>query len=312
MRPHRVMTNVLALVVLFLSACAPILAGTPEPNDVDVGQGRVLVWHREGGIAGFCDDLTLFADWSFAAGTCKGAAKQGMLTAEQQELLEDWVARFRPFEVDETDPAVADAMTVQLSFAGEGTTAATEADRLAIQAFASEVHIGAVMVVPPTTPMPGAFGPVSDEDRAADAAREALQKLTGRGLEDIRLVSVASQEWSDSCLGLGGPAESCAAVTTPGYRILMEADDEKYAARTDQDGTVVRFEPQSGTVVWEEAVALILAGRVTQVVQTHALTVILYLEDGSIMTTIEPAIDDVFDVISRCGDVCGEMILATE
>ena len=312
MRPHRMMTYVIALAALLLSACAPILAGTPEAGEVDVGSGPVLVWHREGGIAGFCDDLTLFADGSFTAGTCKGPAKQGTLTAEQQALLEDWLTRLHPFEVDETDPAVADAMTVQLSFVGEGANAATEADRLALQAFASEVHVGAVMAVDPTTPTPRALDPVSDEDRATNAAREALMKLTGVDLEAIRLVGIASQEWSDGCLGLGGPAESCIAVMTPGYRILLEADGAKYAARTNRGGTVVRFEPQSGTVVWEEAVALILAGRVTQVVQTHALTVILYLEDGSMVTTIEPAIDDVFDVISRCGDVCSDMILATE
>lgn len=313
MRPRTTMTYVTMFVaLLLLSACATTLAGTPEPGDVDAKPGPVLVWHREGGIAGFCDDLTLFADGSYTAGTCKGATQQGTLTSEQQALLEDWVTRWGPFAVDETDPAVADAMTVQLSFTGEGADVATEADRVALQAFASEIHAGAVMVGPPTTPAPEVSGPVRDEDRAADAAREALQNMTGVDLEDIRLVDVAGQNWSDGCLGLGGPAESCIAVITPGYRVLLEADGEKYAARTNSDGTVVRFELQSGTLEWEEAVTLILAGRVTQVVQTHALTVTLYLEDGSIVTTIEPVIDDVFDVISRCGDACSDMILATE
>jgi hypothetical protein len=74
----------------------------------------------------------------------------------------------------------------------------------------------------------------------------------------------------------------------------------------------LRFEAHAGATPWEEAVALILDGRVTQVLQTHALTVTLHLDDGSTVTVVEPAIDDVFDVVARCGDVCNDLILATE
>ena len=61
-----------------------------------------------------------------------------------------------------------------------------------------------------------------------------------------------------------------------------------------------------------DAVSLILDGHVTQIFQTHALTVTLYMDDGSKVVTTEPAIDDVFDVVSRCGDPCSDIILATE
>jgi len=65
-------------------------------------------------------------------------------------------------------------------------------------------------------------------------------------------------------------------------------------------------------VSWEEAEALILSGQVEQVAQAHSLEVTLYLRDGRQLSTTEPKIDEVFDVIGRCGEPCADMILATE
>lgn len=49
-------------------------------------------------------------------------------------------------------------------------------------------------------------------------------------------------EWSDSCLGLGGPAESCLMAITPGYRVTFEARGASYEVRTDETGSAVRFQ----------------------------------------------------------------------
>lgn len=66
------------------------------------------------------------------------------------------------------------------------------------------------------------------------------------------------------------------------------------------------------TVSWEQAQELINAGQVTTVTQLHSLEVTLQLDDGSTVTTTEPAIDDVFDVIRACGDPCSDIVVATE
>ena len=285
---------------------------------MNAGGGPVLVWHREGGIAGFCDDLTVNADGSYTAERCTGEAMTSTLTADEQALLNDWIARLAPFEINQTDPATADAMTIKLTFAGEGTQEASEADRQAIQAFAADAYASAMVVSPSVTPTPEVVSPVRGEDRTYDAARDALVQRTGVALSDIQRVEVSNQEWTDSCLGLGGPAETCSAVITPGYRVVMVANGAQYVVRTNADGSVVRFEsdrpvtPGSDVVTWDAAVALVLDGRATQIFQTHALTVTLYLDDGSKVTTVEPAIDDIFDVVSRCGEPCSDIILATE
>jgi hypothetical protein len=74
-------------------------------------------------------------------------------------------------------------------------------------------------------------------------------------------------------------------------------------------------EPGTGqyeTITWEEATNLILEGNVSQVTQLHNLTVFLTLKDGTMLETVEPAIDDVFNVIDQCGDPCSDIVIATE
>jgi hypothetical protein len=61
--------------------------------------------------------------------------------------------------------------------------------------------------------------------------------------EGVAIVQTAfEKEWSDSCLGLGGPAESCLMVITPGYEVTVSGNGKTVVYRTNQDGTVIRKE----------------------------------------------------------------------
>ena len=104
----------------------------------------VLNWHREGGIAGFCDDLLVYASGEVNTAVCQGGSaevtRQGTLSASQIEQLQAWLAQFQPFSLEQTDPATADAMTLRLSFSGTGTTAPTDSDKQAILGFAAGVY----------------------------------------------------------------------------------------------------------------------------------------------------------------------------
>jgi hypothetical protein len=75
---------------------------------------------------------------------------------------------------------------------------------------------------------------------------------------------------------------------------------------------VPQVEPSGSQIPWEEARALILAGEVEQATQLHSLKVTLILRDGRRLETVEPHIDDVFDVVDECGGPCEGMVLATE
>lgn len=124
-------------------------------------------------------------------------------------------------------------------------------------------------------------------------------------------------------------AEPAAATETPAeesypYPVQPQttapSGEESYPAPQEQPVEVFSGESaypvpgseQATIVSWEEAQTLIQEGQVAQVTQLHNLTVFLTLEDGSMVQTIEPNIDDVFDVIEQCGDACADISIATE
>jgi predicted small secreted protein len=73
-------------------------------------------------------------------------------------------------------------------------------------------------------------------------AREVLAAELNLEVESIDIENYDRAEWSDSCLGLGGPAESCLAVITPGWQVEFSVDGgETYEVRTDELGEVVRI-----------------------------------------------------------------------
>jgi hypothetical protein len=49
--------------------------------------------------------------------------------------------KFKAFEFEQTDVATADALTVHLTFNGQGTIATTDADQQAIEAFAAGLFL---------------------------------------------------------------------------------------------------------------------------------------------------------------------------
>ncbi len=87
-----------------------------------------LVWKREGGIAGFCDGLTVFLSGEVYANKCKPQAEGRMgtfanlLSPEQQKQFASWMATFAQSNLDASDPkGVSDRMVVTLEFFGNGT-----------------------------------------------------------------------------------------------------------------------------------------------------------------------------------------------
>ncbi len=105
----------------------------------------VLVWelavayHREGGIAGFCDDVKVYLTGYALVGDCTGSNTAVQLTASQLQQVYGWYDNTGPIEYSYTDPAVADAMTITLSMPGKGSEPAGEATIQAILEFCAEL-----------------------------------------------------------------------------------------------------------------------------------------------------------------------------
>jgi len=131
--------------------------------------------------------------------------------------------------------------------------------------------LAACAVVPTAVPEPAVTPTPNDAPIqppvAAVAAQRALAELLGVSVEDVVVAKIEEMEWSDSCLGLGGPAESCLMAITPGFRVTLTADGQEYIYRTDRNGTSVRAETggtsgePGGEVVAGEVVRDLLARR---------------------------------------------------
>ncbi len=83
--------------------------------------------------------------------------------------------------------------------------------------------------------------------------RRAAATELGLPPGQLRIASQSRQSWSDSCLGLGGPAELCAAMITEGWRVELSNGSQSWFFRADRSGQVVRMErsPETGTLPGE-------------------------------------------------------------
>ncbi|HEX5810063.1 MAG TPA: META domain-containing protein [Anaerolineales bacterium] len=86
-------------------------------------------------------------------------------------------------------------------------------------------------------------------DLPAQAVLDAQQWLAAQlsvAADQVQLVEAEQAEWSDSCLGLGRPEESCLQAVTPGWRAVFEINGQRYEVRTDQTGSVIRVASPEG------------------------------------------------------------------
>ncbi len=120
------------------SGSAVVLA----PGALPMGQQVVIAYHREGGIAGFCDDVVIYITGKAKITSCKSNTETGItLTASQMATVSQWQKSFKGFNYQHTDPATADAMTVTLQFSGNGQAQPSDADIQSMLSFLSTVAV---------------------------------------------------------------------------------------------------------------------------------------------------------------------------
>lgn len=108
--------------------------------------GLIFAWHREGGIAGFCDDVTVYVTGDVYATSCRGGPPKelgrGRLTADQLKQVFAWVDDLRNFEIGHEGPVAPDELIIRMVFSSAGAREASDADKQAIQDFAAELLAG--------------------------------------------------------------------------------------------------------------------------------------------------------------------------
>jgi hypothetical protein len=87
-----------------------------------------LTWSRSGGIAGFCDSLTIYLSGEVQASNCKSSdmvekSLSDVLSAQEIATMNQWISKYGTITIDASDPkGAADAMSVKLTMNGTGTT----------------------------------------------------------------------------------------------------------------------------------------------------------------------------------------------
>ena len=92
-----------------------------------------LTWTRQGGIAGFCDNLTIFLSGEVYGKQCKPQSKEAtgtfakLLSASERDQFDAWINEFGLVELDASNPiGVSDRMIVKLSMFGNGNSMLTK------------------------------------------------------------------------------------------------------------------------------------------------------------------------------------------
>lgn len=104
-----------------------------------------ISWHREGGIAGFCDDLAVYLTGFTYASSCKGTQTTVLgfkrLDPAQMDQVFAWSDSLKSFQSGQKNPtAAADAMSVDITFTGLGARDAGQQDQQAIQTLAETLY----------------------------------------------------------------------------------------------------------------------------------------------------------------------------
>jgi hypothetical protein len=106
-----------------------------------------MVWKREGGIAGFCDTITVFRSGEVYVTQCKPQAEGRMgtfaslLSPSEQKQFMAWMAEFGEAHLDASDPkGVADQMKLTLDIFGTGSKQVTKPDQQALFEFAQNLY----------------------------------------------------------------------------------------------------------------------------------------------------------------------------
>jgi hypothetical protein len=86
----------------------------------------LMIWKREGGIAGFCDYVTVYLSGEVHRGSCKSGESveervSNILSEVEIAKLDEWIQEYGTVNIDASDPkGVSDRMVVTLEFMGLG------------------------------------------------------------------------------------------------------------------------------------------------------------------------------------------------
>ncbi len=104
----------------------------------------LITWKQTGGIAGRCDEMTIYLSGEIHASSCKqtkDTSMKDLFTADDNSRLAQWSAKYGQVMIDLSDPkGAADAMTRILIFNGDGNGQPSQADQQTLYNWAKMIY----------------------------------------------------------------------------------------------------------------------------------------------------------------------------
>ncbi|MDX2096257.1 MAG: hypothetical protein SFW36_00650 [Leptolyngbyaceae cyanobacterium bins.59] len=72
--------------------------------------------------------------------------------------------------------------------------------------------------------------------------KQDLAKRLGSAAGNVRVVETTRQTWPDGCLGIPDPLALCTQALVPGWRMVAEANGQRFVYRTNLSGSIVKFD----------------------------------------------------------------------
>jgi hypothetical protein len=86
--------------------------------------------------------------------------------------------------------------------------------------------------------------PETVDPAAVTAAVETVSAQLAVAADQVEVVSFQEMEWPDGCLGLANPDEGCTMAIVPGWQIIVSVAGTTYEVRTNDTGSMVRWQVQ--------------------------------------------------------------------
>jgi hypothetical protein len=121
-----------------------------------------IAFNISGGIAGFCDSLTVSTGGDYVWQSCNGKSLNGGLEQGDLDVLQPWLTDLTAFQLlFEDNPGGPDNLTRELVFNGTGSTEADEAQKQVIFDWVNGlfIRLRPQAVEAPPTPTPAGIGP---------------------------------------------------------------------------------------------------------------------------------------------------------
>lgn len=111
------------------------------PQDSQQDSAVVLSWNRDGGFAGFCDQLKIATSGEATSSTCRTTgSKTRRLPSGDLTRLNEWRRTFGAVSITTGDSGTADGLTLKLTLAGTGQEQPSAAQRQEMLDWAQRVY----------------------------------------------------------------------------------------------------------------------------------------------------------------------------